>query len=124
MPRKPRRPCRAQGCLNLALDGKQYCQTHQGIEDYEYNHFRRNPDTKKMYGQIWRRIRDRYVAEHPMCEECFRKGIYKPTQEVHHKLPLADGGTHEKNNLISLCRVCHIEAHEKIGTRKRHSFDD
>ena len=28
------------------------------------------------------------------------------TEEIHHKLPLSQGGTHERSNLIALCRSC------------------
>ena len=112
------------GCPNLAEDGELYCSAHKKTANYEYNHYRRDPETKKRYGRAWKRIRNRHICEHPMCEECLKHGIYKPAEEVHHKLPLADGGTHDRNNLISLCRSCHMKAHGLLGTRDRHSFDD
>lgn len=112
------------GCPNLADDGEAYCSVHKKAANYEYNHYRRDPETKKRYGRAWKRIRDRYVQEHPLCEECLKENIYKPAEEVHHKLPLADGGTHERSNLISLCRSCHMKAHGQLGTRSPHSFDD
>ena len=30
-----------------------------------------------------------------------------PAEEVHHILPLADGGTHDDDNLMALCESCH-----------------
>lgn len=120
MPRKPKRPCRMSGCPNLAEDGNLYCPVHKGTEMREYNRYRRDPEAKKRYGRDWKRIRDRYINEHPLCEDCLSRGIYKQASEVHHKLPLADGGTHEKNNLVSLCRSCHMKAHGVLKTRKPH----
>lgn len=124
MPTRPKRPCRMTGCPNLAEDGELYCSAHKKTAGYEYNHYRRDPETKKRYGRAWKRIRDRHIREHPLCEECLKHGIYKPAEEVHHKLPLADGGTHDRSNLISLCRSCHMKAHGALGTRSPHSFDD
>lgn len=65
----------------------------------------------KKYGRAWKRIRDKYVREHPFCEGCLSKGILTETEEVHHKLKLAKGGTHDKNNLIALCKTCHAKIH-------------
>lgn len=124
VPTKPKRPCRMTGCPNLAEDGEFYCSAHKKAANHEYNHYRRDPETKKRYGRAWKRIRDRHIREHPMCEECLERGIFKPAEEVHHKVPLSDGGTHDRNNLVSLCRSCHMKAHGQLGTRDRHSFED
>ncbi|MBR7136084.1 MAG: HNH endonuclease, partial [Clostridia bacterium] len=35
---------------------------------------------------------------------CRREGRITATQEVHHIIPLADGGTHEDSNLMALCK--------------------
>ncbi len=121
MPKKPKRPCRMNGCPNLTEDGELYCSIHKGTDTREYTRYRRDPEVKKLYGRAWKRIRDRYIKEHPMCESFLSRGIYRPAQEIHHKLPLADGGTHEKNNLVSLCRSCHMKAHGILGTRTPHN---
>lgn len=121
MPKRPKRPCRYSGCPNLAEDGELYCSVHKKTANYEYDHFRRDPEVRKKYGRAWKRIRDRQMREHPLCEECLKSGLYVPAEEVHHKLPLADGGTHERTNLISLCRSCHQKAHAKLGTRLPHT---
>ena len=39
------------------------------------------------------------------------------TEEIHHKLPLSQGGTHEWSNLIALCRSCHAKIHAENGDR-------
>ena len=35
----------------------------------------------------------------------------------HHKLPLAEGGTHDEGNLVSLCQPCHARIHAERGDR-------
>ena len=58
-----------------------------------------------------------YVASHPLCELCLKNGRYVVAEEVHHKKPLAEGGTHDWNNLIALCKACHARIHAKRGDR-------
>ena len=38
-------------------------------------------------------------------------------QEVHHILPISQGGTHDRSNLMSLCQSCHTKIHHDIGDR-------
>ena len=33
------------------------------------------------------------------------------------KMPLSQGGTHERTNLIALCRSCHAKIHAENGDR-------
>ena len=91
MPRKPKRPCSYPGCPNLT-DGR-FCEEHAKEEARRYEHYDRDPATKRRYGRAWKRIRDSYAAAHPLCEECLAKGVYTPTEEIHHMLPLSQGGT-------------------------------
>ena len=37
------------------------------------------------------------------------------TEEIHHKKPLSEGGTHDRSNLIALCKSCHSQIHAKRG---------
>ena len=34
--------------------------------------------------------------------------------EVHHVIPLSEGGQNGEDNLVSLCRDCHIRAHREL----------
>lgn len=115
LPRKPKRPCSYPGCPNLT-DGR-FCEKHQRQENRRYEKYDRDPAVKKRYGRSWRKIRDSYAKEHPFCEECFRKGIMIAVEEVHHIKPLSEGGTNNKENLISLCKSCHARVHAKRGDR-------
>lgn len=115
MPRKAKHPCHHPGCPKLT-EGR-FCEEHQREENKRYEKYGRDPATRKRYGRAWKRIRDSYVKTHPFCELCFEKGVVVPVQEVHHKLPLAEGGTHDRENLISLCKPCHARIHAKRGDR-------
>ena len=62
------------------------------------------------------------VQKYPLCQECLKAGKYTPTEEVHHiKSPFVPGLTEEEkykraydeNNLLCLCRECHIKEHHK-----------
>ena len=100
MPRKPKKPCAYPGCPNLT-EGR-YCPEHQSKVNSEYEKYGRDPRTKKRYGRAWKRIRDRYAAAHPLCEMCLKEGRLTPVEEVHHILPISQGGDHRESNLSLL----------------------
>ena len=116
MPKSPKKPCAFPGCPNLS-EGR-YCEVHKKIVDKRYEVYERNKETKRKYGRSWKKIRKRYVASHPFCEECLKKGILVPVDEVHHVIPLSDGGTHDEDNLMSLCKTCHAKIHGSRGDYK------
>ena len=59
-----------------------------------------------------------------LCERCMAKGIVRPAEIVHHKIPLTADNIKDLDialswkNLQALCRECHAEAHEEMY-RKR-----
>lgn len=116
MPRKPKRPCSYPGCPKLT-DGR-FCEEHTKLENKRYEKYSRDPAVRRKYGRAWKRIRDSYVKTHPFCEKCYERGVLVPVDEVHHKIPISQGGTHDKNNLMSLCRSCHNKIHYEIGDRQ------
>ena len=115
MPRKPKRPCSYPGCPRLT-DGR-YCDEHQKLTDKQYNKYRRNPEHRKRYNRAWKRIRDRYIKAHPLCEECYKNNKLTSAEEVHHIIPLSKGGTHDDDNLMSLCKACHSSITARSGDR-------
>lgn len=115
VPRKPKRPCSHPGCPELT-DGR-FCEEHTKAENKRYEKYDRDPAVRRRYGRVWKRIRDSYATAHPLCEECSKRGVYTATEEVHHVLPLAQGGTHAKDNLIALCKSCHSKIHAQSGDR-------
>ncbi|MDL2310365.1 HNH endonuclease [Peptostreptococcaceae bacterium OttesenSCG-928-C18] len=115
MPYKPKTPCSHPGCPKLSHG--RFCEEHEKQEAKRYEKYQRDPATKKRYGRSWKRIRDRYVALHPLCEQCEKNGKMTPTEEVHHIKPLSQGGTHDFHNLMSLCTSCHSEITAREGGR-------
>ena len=115
MPYKPKRPCRYPGCKELT--DNTYCDEHAKLMNQHYEHFARGYNANDRYGNNWKRIRAWYVAKHPLCEQCYKEGRYVPVEEVHHIVPLAEGGTNADSNLISLCKSCHEKIHRQRGDR-------
>lgn len=115
MPKKPKRPCSYPGCPKLT-DGR-FCEEHEKLENKRYEKYDRDPAVRRRYGRAWKRIRDSYVQLHPLCELCQEKGLLVPTEEVHHRTPLSEGGTHARENLIALCKPCHARIHAERGDR-------
>ena len=117
MPYKPKHPCAADGCAELVEPGERYCEKHRKEAARTYEKYGRDRSVRRRYGRAWTRIRARYAREHPFCEQCFERGVIVPVEEVHHIIPLAEGGTHDPDNLISLCKSCHSRIHAKRGDR-------
>lgn len=117
MPSKPKKPCSFPSCPKLT-NGR-FCEEHEKQENKNYEKYRRDPSSKRRYGRAWKRIRDRYVLQHPFCEECQKKGVLTKTEEVHHILPLSRGGNHAESNLMALCKSCHSAITARDGDRWR-----
>ena len=118
MPYKPKKPCAYPGCPELT--DVRFCEKHAKQDARDYERYRRDPATRKRYGRAWKRIRDRYVASHPLCEECEKHGRVTPAEEVHHILPLSQGGTHAEENLMALCTPCHSGITLTENNRRRN----
>lgn len=80
----------------------------------------------------WRKLRLNYLAEHPLCECCLRKGIKKLAEHVHHRNEISSGNSNEQmiqlafdiNNLEALCRECHVNEHNGNKQINYFLFDD
>lgn len=65
----------------------------------------------------WRKERDNFLREHPLCEKCLEKGKITPAQDIHHKKsPFKNGEInwnllYDESNLMSLCKECHGNIH-------------
>lgn len=115
MPTKPKKPCGFPGCPKLTH--ARYCEEHTRVMNTRYNKYERPYDSSERYGSAWRRIRNKYIKEHPLCEECEKNGRLTPAKEVHHILPLEKGGTHDESNLMALCKSCHSRITAEMGDR-------
>ena len=115
MPTRPPTPCSHPGCPELSTS--RYCPAHAKEHDQQYRRYQRDPKINRRYDHKWRKIRNRYIAAHPLCEHCQAAGLVTPAQEVHHILPLDHGGTHEESNLQALCKPCHSRQTARDGDR-------
>jgi 5-methylcytosine-specific restriction protein A len=96
-----------------------YCDEHKQTENTRYNKYQRDPAINKRYGSAWKKIRTRYIKANPLCEECLGHGRYAPATEVHHIIPLSEGGTHDEGNLAALCHACHSAITMKANNSKQ-----
>ncbi len=63
-----------------------------------------------LYGRKrWQALRDRQLAEQPLCEYCMRREIVEPATVVDHVKPHKGDEAlfHDPANLQSLCKRCH-----------------
>lgn len=73
-------------------------------------------NTARGYGSDWRKVRQRYIAKHPLCEICEKEGRVTVTRQVHHIQPfrgLDDPLRLDESNLMSVCIPCHRKAEAK-----------
>src|SRR5215469_5061732 len=98
---KAKKPCTQRGCAELTSG--RYCNTHAKAVMRDYNRYHRDPESNKRYGSRWKAVRDTFIAANPLCAVCQHEGRLIPAVLVHHKRPLADGGTNNHDNLMSLC---------------------
>ncbi len=57
----------------------------------------------------WHKASAAFRAEHPLCEECLRKGIYTPSKVVDHIVPVAICKDFwDESNWQALCQSCNI----------------
>ena len=78
-------------------------------------------DRSKFYNsKHWKKVRNIYIQEHPLCELCQLNDIVKPAEEIHHLIKFHQQYNDslrwklltDTDNLISLCRDCHNYIHK------------
>ena len=75
--------------------------------------------TQAGYGWDWQQLRERFIADNPLCYECANSGIATQADEVHHVIPINEAPwlRLEWNNLMALCVPCHRAIDESRRTR-------
>ena len=71
---------------------------------------RRKSSHNRGYDGRWRKLRDAYKTEHPLCEHCILNMTVTTATEIDHIKPfngLNDPLRLDPSNLQSLCRSCH-----------------
>lgn len=77
--------------------------------------------------KTWQDCRNEYAkTARYLCEDCLRRGIYKPGVEVHHIEELTPANIHRPEvtlsfgNLVLLCRECHKARHDTRMKDRRY----
>lgn len=68
----------------------------------------RGSSSSRGYDATWRRLRMAFLADNPLCFDCFPHRFTVAT-EVHHVRKVADAPELrlEPENLMALCKACH-----------------
>ena len=111
--------CAYPGCFRPTDIGEKYCSLHRAkgkahdeqVRQKRLNAFRKpsRSSTQLGYGYRWQKLRNRFIAQHPYCEECMKRGVLTMATDVDHFKPhLGDPRLlYDEENLQSLCKSCH-----------------
>lgn len=85
-------------------------------------HYKRDNKSTDFYNSVaWKRLRDTFLKEHPICKICLEHNRVSPTTQIHHAIPFLRGHSIEEQwnlfldekNLIPVCDKCHTALHVK-----------
>lgn len=111
--------CKYPGCRRPVARGEKYCEKHkdagtkreemQKRERWERRFRKKGSSSARGYGARWRRLRERFLFEHPLCEECLKRGRAVPATDVDHIRPHRgdEALMWDEENLQALCHACH-----------------
>ena len=88
------------------------------LEKKKTSSVRKETDMRKLrqkaYQDVkWRKERNLFLKEHPLCADCLAKGKVTPATSIHHlKSPFSKGEVnwnllYDWDNLVALCHECH-----------------
>lgn len=84
---------------------------HEKQRVREYDRQRdQDPGRQFLHSAAWRKERELYLAEHPLCERCLEKGRIVPSWGVHHRD--RNQLNRAEENKEALCFMCHEEEHK------------
>ena len=119
MPQAAPRPCTHPGCGILVFDSKAQsrCSKHLGVGFAEKG---RGSRQERGYGSAWEKIRKLVLRrDKGLCVPCKEIGKFAVAKAVDHKVPKANGGTDELDNLQAICTKCHAVKTAREGGRTR-----
>ena len=95
--------CVKHAAAGAALDAKQKEQRESRRRRYK------GSAAKRGYGYRWQQLRAAFLREHPLCEECQKKGVIKAATDVDHIKPHRGDLDlmWDRDNLQALCHECH-----------------
>ena len=126
MPYRNKKPCSKPGCPELVKAGNTYCEKHReevvSKRNKRYDRNQRDKKAKKFYqSSTWRKVRNRYIKNNPLCEHCKKRGRTEIADEVDHIIPIQVDWSKRlsSDNLQSLCHSCHM----KKTARDREKYE-
>ena len=104
MPYRSNTPCKHPGCAKLVPYGSKYCSNHEVLHKDD-----RVSSGRRGYNSKWQTAREKFLAKHPLCVECYKKGVYVKATVVDHVV--AHRGDQmlfwDESNWQALCKPCH-----------------
>mgnify|MGYP002624165148 FL=1 len=119
MPSKPKVPCQHPGCAELITPGKKFCEKHKPL----HPEIIRSAGSRG-YGRQWQKARKRFLAAHPLCEECMKNGRYVKATDVDHIIAHRGDKTlfWDRSNWRALCHSCHSKKTAKEDLHPEYSY--
>lgn len=105
-PQKAKRPCLSSGCKDFASN-KGYCDKHQSrVKQRDRD---RGTAHQRGYDAEWKKHRDQFLLENPLCVDCRKKGYVMPATVVDHIVPHKGDKDlfWDKTNWQPLCETHH-----------------
>lgn len=107
--------CAYPGCQEAIPLSDKYCARHKekGKEQAAEREARRKrlkgSSAERGYGSKWRKRRAEFLKEHPLCEECLKRGLLVKATDVDHIIPHRGNQKlmWDQNNWQALCHACH-----------------
>lgn len=111
MPRATKKPCYHPGCPELTFTT--YCEKHEKKNSGQYN--KNRPDRHDLYDSQWAKASKLFLAKNPLCEECLKYNVLRPSKETDHIIP--HNGNYKlfwnSDNWQALCKTCHSQKTNK-----------
>ncbi len=111
-----RKLCPKHGLYN-AIENPQGCPKCKKVSNKTYDTTMRAKDRAKIYNsKKWKKVRERVlIRDNLMCKICRDNKLSTIAVEVHHiqYLEHREDLAYDMDNLISICRKCHMEIHAK-----------
>lgn len=108
MPLACPKPCSEPGCRTLVVGGGTRCQDHKARRG-SFGDRTRGSRHERGYGAAWDRLRVQVLRRDAgICQHCLREsGAVHQGTEVDHRVPKAQGGTDDLDNLQTICKAAH-----------------
>lgn len=106
MSKRALRPCKKVGCRNLVSYPDRYCEEHQQLSIKKDN---RVSSSKRGYDRTWRKYREGFLIENPVCVKCAEVGRVRKSTVVDHIIPHKGNMKlfWDRSNHQALCKQCH-----------------